>query len=101
MLLGESAFVGLDDLNPALNPGFSASERWQEGGSEREFYSDASGKSGGQKEKLAYTVLASALAYQFGLEWGVVQSRSFRFVIIDSLTCPSGRESRRKVDDGV
>jgi uncharacterized protein YPO0396 len=38
---------------------------------------------GGQKEKLAYTVLAASLAYQFGLEWGEVRSRSFRFVVID------------------
>jgi uncharacterized protein YPO0396 len=34
-------------------------------------------------EKLAYTVLAASLAYQFGLEWGAVRSRSFRFVVID------------------
>ena len=52
---------------------FSASERWQEDDSEKEFYSDSSGKSGGQKEKLAYTILASALAYQFGLEWNAVR----------------------------
>ncbi len=62
---------------------FSASERWEHDDSEKEFYSDSSGKSGGQKEKLAYTVLASALAYQFGLEWNVTRSRSFRFVVID------------------
>jgi len=74
---------------------FSASERWQEDGSEREFYSDASGKSGGQKEKLAYTILASALAYQFGLEWGAVQSRSFRFVVIDEAFGKGSDESTR------
>jgi len=74
---------------------FSASERWQEDGSEREFYSDASGKSGGQKEKLAYTILASALAYQFGLEWGAVQSRSFRFVVIDEAFAKGSDESTR------
>ncbi|WP_437806625.1 ATP-binding protein [Sorangium sp. So ce1078] len=62
---------------------FSASERWREDGKEREFYSDSSGKSGGQKEKLAYTILGSALAYQFGLERDTVRSRSFRFVVID------------------
>lgn len=74
---------------------FSASERWKEDGSEREFYSDASGKSGGQKEKLAYTILASALAYQFGLEWGAVQSRSFRFVVIDEAFGKGSDESTR------
>jgi uncharacterized protein YPO0396 len=62
---------------------FAASERWREDDSEHEHYSDSGGKSGGQKEKLAYTILAASLAYQFGLEWGVVRSRSFRFVVID------------------
>lgn len=62
---------------------FSASERWREDDAEYEHYSDSGGKSGGQKEKLAYTVLAASLAYQFGLEWGAVRSRSFRFVVID------------------
>jgi uncharacterized protein YPO0396 len=62
---------------------FAASERWREGGAEHEHYSDSGGKSGGQKEKLAYTILAASLAYQFGLEWGAVRSRSFRFVVID------------------
>jgi uncharacterized protein YPO0396 len=62
---------------------FAASERWREDGTEHEHYADSGGKSGGQKEKLAYTVLAASLAYQFGLEWGAVRSRSFRFVVID------------------
>lgn len=62
---------------------FAASERWREDGSEHEHYSDSGGKSGGQKEKLAYTILAASLAYQFGLEWGATRSRSFRFVVID------------------
>lgn len=62
---------------------FAASERWREDGTEHEHYSDSGGKSGGQKEKLAYTILAASLAYQFGLEWGAARSRSFRFVVID------------------
>jgi uncharacterized protein YPO0396 len=62
---------------------FSASERDVETGVEWEHYSDSDGKSGGQKEKLAYTILAASLAYQFGLEWGVEQSRDFRFAVID------------------
>ena len=62
---------------------FAASERWREDDTEHEHYSDSGGKSGGQKEKLAYTILAASLAYQFGLEWGAVRSRSFRFVMID------------------
>jgi len=74
---------------------FSACERWQEDGREKEYYSDSSGKSGGQKEKLAYTILASALAYQFGLEWGATRSRSFRFVVIDEAFGRGSDESTR------
>ncbi|MCP4702738.1 MAG: ATP-dependent exonuclease SbcCD, C subunit-like protein [Gammaproteobacteria bacterium] len=74
---------------------FSASERWREDRSEKEFYSDTAGKSGGQKEKLAYTILASALAYQFGLEWNATQSRSFRFVVIDEAFGRGSDESTR------
>lgn len=62
---------------------FSASERDVETGEEWEHYSDSDGKSGGQKEKLAYTILAASLAYQFGLEWGAEKSRDFRFAVID------------------
>lgn len=60
---------------------FSASERWREGDKEHEHYTDSGGKSGGQKEKLAYTILAASLAYQFGLDAG--NPRTFRFVVID------------------
>lgn len=74
---------------------FAASERWKEDGSEYEHYTDSGGKSGGQKEKLAYTVLAASLAYQFGLEWGAVRSRSFRFVAIDEAFGRGSDESTR------
>lgn len=74
---------------------FSASERWRENDEEREFYSDSAGKSGGQKEKLAYTILASALAYQFGLGQDDNQSRSFRFVVIDEAFGKGSDESTR------
>jgi uncharacterized protein YPO0396 len=62
---------------------FAASERWKEDKTEYDHYTDTGGKSGGQKEKLAYTVLAASLAYQFGLDFGQKKSRSFRFVVID------------------
>ena len=62
---------------------FAANELWREDDRLHEYYPDAGGKSGGQKEKLAYTVLAASLAYQFGLEADNVRSRTFRFVVID------------------
>ena len=74
---------------------FSASERWRDDGREHEHYTDSGGKSGGQKEKLAYTVLAASLAYQFGLEWGETRSRSFRFVLIDEAFGRGSDESTR------
>jgi uncharacterized protein YPO0396 len=62
---------------------FSARETSCIDNSEKEFYSDSAGKSGGQKEKLAYTILASALAYRFGPAGDQPVSNSFRFVILD------------------
>ena len=74
---------------------FSASERWREDDTEYEHYSDSGGKSGGQKEKLAYTVLAASLAYQFGLEQSDRRARSFRFVVIDEAFGRGSDESAR------
>jgi uncharacterized protein YPO0396 len=74
---------------------FSASERWREDGKEFEHYTDSGGKSGGQKEKLAYTVLAASLAYQFGLEMDAPRTRSFRFVVIDEAFGRGSDESAR------
>jgi len=78
---------------------FAAAERWREDGKEYEHYTDSGGKSGGQKEKLAYTVLAASLAYQFGLELhekaGAVNSRTFRFVVIDEAFGRGSDESAR------
>ncbi len=74
---------------------FTVSEKWREDNSEKEFYSDSSGKSGGQKEKLAYTILASALAYQFGLDWNETKSKGFRFVVIDEAFGRGSDESTR------
>lgn len=62
---------------------FSASERGRDDDAEYEHYTDSGGKSGGQKEKLAYTILAASLAYQFKLEWGVERAKDFRFAVID------------------
>ncbi|MBA1437583.1 MAG: ATP-dependent exonuclease SbcCD, C subunit-like protein [Epsilonproteobacteria bacterium] len=74
---------------------FSAIERYVSDGSIKEFYAHSGGKSGGQKEKLAYTVLASSLAFQFGLEHNRIKSRSFRFVMIDEAFGRGSDESTR------
>ena len=74
---------------------FSAIEKYSFDNSDKEFYSDSSGKSGGQKEKLAYTILASALAYQFGPAGENPKSKSFRFVMIDEAFGRGSDESTR------
>ena len=80
---------------------FSASEKWTENGEEYEHFTDSGGKSGGQKEKLAYTILAAALAFQFGLGSGkgigrnAGSGRSFRFVVIDEAFGRGSDESAR------
>nr|WP_239536765.1 ATP-binding protein [Arthrobacter roseus] len=79
---------------------FSASEKWTETGEEYEHFTDSGGKSGGQKEKLAYTILAAALAFQFGLGTGSTAGRkgagrSFRFVVIDEAFGRGSDESAR------
>ncbi|MEU6182926.1 ATP-binding protein [Streptomyces coeruleorubidus] len=60
---------------------FNASEVNRADDTEHEVHSDSGGKSGGQKEKLAYTILAASLAYQFRIDSG--NSKTFRFVVID------------------
>lgn len=74
---------------------FSASERWRSTNEEHEHYSDSGGKSGGQKEKLAYTILAASLAYQFGLDWRAERTRAFHFVVIDEAFGRGSDESAR------
>jgi uncharacterized protein YPO0396 len=74
---------------------FAASERFTDTDVEFENYTDSDGKSGGQKEKLAYTILAASLAYQFDLKWGARTSRDFRFVVIDEAFGRGSDESAR------
>ena len=60
---------------------FAATENYSENDVEKQFYNDSASLSGGEKAKLTYTILASAIAYQFALD--KKDSGSFRFVIID------------------
>jgi uncharacterized protein YPO0396 len=73
---------------------FTATERWIEDDTEKEFYSSSSGKSGGQKEKLAYTILASALAYQYG-QGAKRAAGGFRLVVIDEAFGRGSEESTK------
>jgi uncharacterized protein YPO0396 len=72
---------------------FAASERDRAEDTELEHYSDSGGKSGGQKEKLAYTILAASLSYQYGLAAG--RPGAFRFLMIDEAFGRGSDESTR------
>ena len=74
---------------------FAASEKWRETDEEYEHYKDSSGKSGGQKEKLAYTILAASLVYHFGINRSGGRDNSFRFVVIDEAFLKSSDDSAR------
>lgn len=75
---------------------FAASERYRSNNQEKHYYSDSAGKSGGQKAKLAYTILASAIAYQYGLqEEDNPSADTFRFVMIDEIFSRSDQENSR------
>lgn len=101
----ERAFVRIKSLIERFNddPGWMRRvidvRRWREFSAEQvdadgrqvDYYTDSSGKSGGQKAKLAYTILASAIAYQYGLQDSLALQKSFRFVVID--------EAFSKLDD--
>ncbi len=54
-----------------------------ESGVQERFYADSAGISGGQKAKLAYTILAAAIAHQFDVFDSENKSKAFRFVIVD------------------
>ncbi len=74
---------------------FSAQELYREDGKRKNYYSDSSGKSGGQKAKLAYTILASAIAYQYGLDQEEGHERTFRFVVVDEAFSKSDEMNAR------
>ena len=74
---------------------FAASERYRSNGEEKHYYSDSAGKSGGQKAKLAYTILASAIAYQYGLQDEINSDDTFRFVMIDEVFSRSDHDNSR------
>lgn len=62
---------------------FAAIERYRDGNEQRQYYVDSQSLSGGEKAKLAYTILASAIAYQFGIRNRNSDRKSFRFAVVD------------------
>ncbi|ELC2815984.1 hypothetical protein RIX35_005202 [Salmonella enterica] len=77
---------------------FNVIERYREDNSEKECYSDSGGKSGGQKEKLAYSILAAAIMLQYRLLDESENSavlRRFNLVVIDEAFARGSKDSTR------
>lgn len=62
---------------------FGAIEFYQQDAIQKQYYEDSASLSGGEKAKLTYTILASAIAFQFGITGN--SFRSLRLVIIDEV----------------
>lgn len=69
------------DVRGWLSAGIRERRRNDDG--EVNFYAATTGKSGGQKAKLAFTILASALCAQYGLTTAAPDAPNFRLVVID------------------
>lgn len=54
-------------------------------GGERSCYEDSTGQSGGEKAKLAFTILVAAIAYQYDIDPGRPASDRFHFVVVDEM----------------
>src|SRR5262249_15841877 len=54
-------------------------------GRERGYYGDSPGQSGGEKAKLAFTILVVAIAYQYDIDPERPASDRFHFVVIDEM----------------
>ena len=54
-------------------------------GEERSYYEDSTGQSGGEKAKLAFTILVAAIAYQYDIDPDDDNSDRFHFVVVDEM----------------
>ena len=54
-------------------------------GQERSCYEDSSGQSGGEKAKLAFTILVAAIAYQFDIDPSRSNDNRLHFVVVDEM----------------
>lgn len=64
---------------------FRADESYQADNGYKQSYSGASAKSGGEKNRLASTILATSIAYQYGISVDDKQTETFRLVAVDEM----------------
>lgn len=64
---------------------FAARELDAHTAQEKAYYEDSTGQSGGEKAKLAFTILVAAIAYQYDIDPARPGSDRFRFVVVDEM----------------
>lgn len=64
---------------------FAAREIEDDSGKERNYYEESTGQSGGEKAKLAFTILVAAIAYQYDLDPEKPADNRFHFVVVDEM----------------
>jgi uncharacterized protein YPO0396 len=64
---------------------FGAQEVDNATGDERGYYQESTGQSGGEKAKLAFTILVAAIAYQYDIDPERATSERFHFVVVDEM----------------
>jgi uncharacterized protein YPO0396 len=74
---------------------YKAEEFYKENDKKFTTYENMGQLSGGEKAQLTYTILGSAIAYQFGLTKEGLQTNSFRFIAIDEAFKAQDEEKAR------
>ncbi len=78
---------------------FAISEKDRQTGKEVNYVAQSSGRSGGQKAKMAFTILASAIMSQYGLASDKPDANNFRLVVIDEAFSRTDEENSRQALD--
>ncbi len=64
---------------------FAVSEHDAKTHKQIDYYTDSAGQSGGEKARLAFTILVAAIAYQFNIDPNSHVSERFHFVMVDEM----------------
>lgn len=64
---------------------FAAREVQRDNNQTCSYYEDSAGQSGGEKAKLAFTILVAAIAYQFDIDPSGKMPARFHFVVVDEM----------------
>ena len=78
---------------------YGVREIYQKDGKEANYYAASAGRSGGQKSKMAFTILASAITAQYGISGGKDDLNRFRLVVVDEAFARTDEENSQRALD--